>query len=194
MKPRSTLGMCLALMGSALIASGQSEQGPPVIDIKGIREVIFENWIAADGVFRMKWPCLKVTLTSSADIKGDDVLTRAYFFDKDQKVLSEFKKMPNANREDGSYGLPPLIKARQKIDVFVPIETKSKEGRWRDVVLVFGHPESWRWKLIPVVRYSGGRNSPLRKRSGSSPSRSEMRTRSAPSQTCHRVHLDPPNR
>jgi hypothetical protein len=138
------ISFCVVLAVSIATSHAQSSpaaQVPPVIDLKGIREAVFDNWIAADGVFRIKWPCLKVTLSTSHDVKGTDIVGRAYFFDKDKKLLSKFDKMPNANREDGSYGLPPLLKAHEKIEVFVPIETVSKEGRWRDMVVVFGPQE-----------------------------------------------------
>ncbi len=110
----------------------------PVVTIVSVREFTFDNWIAADGVFRIKWPCLKVSLRTSRDVKGSEIVGRAYFFDNDKKELSHCSTIPNANHADGSYGLPPLLKAHANIDVFVPIDTASKEGKWRMAILVFG--------------------------------------------------------
>jgi hypothetical protein len=111
----------------------------PVVNILRIREVNFDNWIAADGIFRINWPCLKVTLRSNQDVKSGEVVGRAYFFDKDKKLISKFSTIPKANHPDGSYGLPPLLKARTNIEVYVPIETVAKEAKWRTAILVFGN-------------------------------------------------------
>ena len=107
----------------------------PVVKVRAIKQVTFDNWIAADGVFRINWPCLKVTLHSTANVTDKEIIGRAYFFDKDRKLISKLDKIPFSNHADGSYGLPPLLKAREVADVFVPIETIAKEKKWRNAVL-----------------------------------------------------------
>ncbi|MDB6149554.1 MAG: hypothetical protein JWQ44_1002 [Chthoniobacter sp.] len=127
----------------------------PEVEIKGIREVVFDNWIEADGVFRIKWPSLRVTLRSSEDVKGDAIVGRAYFYDKDRKLISRKASIPKANHPDGSYGLPPLIKARTNIEAFIPIETAVKEAKWRTVLLVFGDRRKLTAEVYPRRDSSG---------------------------------------
>ncbi len=121
----------------------------PSTEIRSVHEVIFRDWIAADGVFRINCPCLRVDLWTTADMKGDQTVGKAYFFDKDRVPLSKFGTIPNANHADGAYGLPPLLKAHTDIDVYVPIETKDKAGKWRNVVLIFGDPDKLMVEVYP---------------------------------------------
>jgi hypothetical protein len=110
---------------------------------------VFHNWIAADGVFRINWPCLRVELWTSADLKGGEIANKAYFYDKDRNLISKLGSLPNANHADGAYGVPPLLKAHTSIETFVPIETKDKVGKWRSVVLVFGVPQNLTVEIYP---------------------------------------------
>ena len=130
-------------------APGAATPDIPVVKVRAIKQVTFDNWIAADGVFRINWPCLKVTLHSTANVTDKETIGRAYFFDKDRKLISKFDKIPNANHPDGGYGLPPLLKARETADVFVPIETIAKEKKWRNAVLVFGDKRKLTAEVFP---------------------------------------------
>ena len=138
-----------------LPAAGAPPASVPVVEIRGVREATFDNWILADGVWRMKWPCLKVTLRTNENVKKDAGVGRAYFFDKDKKLVSELKNLPNAHHADGSYGLPPLLKARENIEAYVPIETVTKEAKWRVAVLVFGHRSKLTAEVYPRRDASG---------------------------------------
>ncbi len=121
----------------------------PKTDIRGIREVKFQQHIVADGVSRLNWPCLRINLRTSEDLKGIEVVGKAYYFGSDHKLLSQFDKIPNAEHPDGTYGLPPILKAHTEIDVYVPIETVDKDGKWRTVVLVFGDPRQLDVAVFP---------------------------------------------
>ncbi len=138
-----------ALPRNSLAQTPTAAPPAPKTEIRGIRELKFQDYILADGVDRLNWTCLRVNLRSSADLKGDEVIGKAYYFDGNYKLLSQFEKMPKATHTDGAYGLPPILKAHTEIDVYVPIETVDKDGKWRTVVLVFGDPRKLDVALFP---------------------------------------------
>ena len=135
--------------GSGCYGQSAAENVLPTVEIRSIHPAIFRNWIAADGVFRINWPCLKINLWTNADLKGDETVNRAYYYDKDRRLISKFDKLPNANHPDGGYGVPPLMKAHTDIEVYLPIETKDKVEKWRSVVLVFGDPQNLTVEVYP---------------------------------------------
>ena len=124
---------------------------PPVAktEIRGIRELKYQDHILADGVDRLNWPCLRINLRTSADLNGDEIIAKAYYFDGDYKLLSQIDKAPKTTHADGAYGMPPVLKAHMEIDVYVPIETVDKVGKWRTAVLIFGDPRKLDVAVFP---------------------------------------------
>ena len=134
---------------TALLHTPTAAPPAPKTDIRGIRELKFQQHILADGVSRLNWPCLRVNLRTSEDLKAEEVLGKAYYFGGDTSSSRSFDKIPNAEHPDGTYGLPPILKAHTEIDVYVPIESVDKDGKWRTVVLVFGDPRKLDVAVFP---------------------------------------------
>jgi hypothetical protein len=96
-------------------------------------------WV--DNGWKDNVPCIQAELHVTRDLTEEKVFARAYFFDRDYKLLDSFKNPPQVSEDHRNYTtMPAIIKAHQPGKVSFPISEKSNQPshHWSRVVIVFG--------------------------------------------------------
>jgi hypothetical protein len=111
--------------------------------ISSISESSDGKWILVDGNWRKDCPKrLEVKLRVSEDVPSDKVFVKAYFYDKDKKLIHTYST-PNIIWEgtDRGYekiGLPPVLKKSGMTEVYFAITPELLKRFPKTTLIVFG--------------------------------------------------------
>jgi hypothetical protein len=113
-----------------------------VYTILSIAEVTGKHPIRVDGDLRQDCPKrLAVKLRVSQEVSPKDLIARAYFYDRNKKLIYSYKK-PCVSELGmstyGRYGFPNLIPDNIPFDVYFPVTPEIQKAFPSTVLIVFG--------------------------------------------------------
>ncbi len=97
-------------------------------------------------------PCIQAGLRVTQDPGSQKLFVKAYFYDKDNKIVQKDDQPPQVSDNYSTYvGMPALFKPMQEQKVFFPISVKSTQPdtKWMRVVIVFGDKSSATAEVYP---------------------------------------------
>jgi predicted esterase len=95
-------------------------------------------------------PCLEVKATAKDNIRSENLLAKAYFFDQNNKLIASFATPSKSGTQDkGRHHEMPVLFYKDKADrVFFEVPAKIRDSRWKAVV-VFGDKNEARSACFP---------------------------------------------
>ncbi len=136
------LGLVCAIGTAAWAADAPATPNPYEIRKiqRGIKKIAY-----VDNGWRNSVPAILAELRVNSDIGDAKPFARAYFFDRDNKLVHEFKGPVQASDDHKNYtSLPAIFKPREGYEVCFPISDKATQRgeKWARVVVVFGDANS----------------------------------------------------
>jgi hypothetical protein len=101
------------------------------------------KWILVDRSWRKDCPKrLEVKLRVSEDVPSKDVVVKAYFYDKDKKLIHTYSKpcmiWEGTDRGYEEIGLPPVIKKNASTEVYFALTPELLKKFPKVTLIVFG--------------------------------------------------------
>lgn len=101
------------------------------------------GWV--DNAWKDFLPCIQAGLRVTQDMGNEKPYVKAYFYDRDNKLVQKDDVPPQVSENYATYvGMPAFFKPMQEQKVFFPISAKATQPntRWMHVVIVFGDGSS----------------------------------------------------
>lgn len=106
--------------------------------IKAIRRTT-KHVVYVDNGWKNLAPCIEANIQVTQAIEGT-FYVKAYFFDKDKKLLEEQERPTQVSDDYRSYtSVPVVLKPREVNKVFFPIGARAQ--KWSKVIIVFGNAQ-----------------------------------------------------
>ena len=142
----------LSLFASITLATpGHAEDS---FKIAGVRPFWSPNLIYVGNAWRKDLPKrMQVSLRVAADTPSSSVFVKAYFYDKDAKLIGSYAK-PNKVWTPSARGieevsLPPTLSHVQNTDVYFAIPEDLQQKKWATVRVVCGDASSMAARWLP---------------------------------------------
>jgi hypothetical protein len=131
--------VAISVATSTLRAADPLASGNPY-EIKNILRVTKAiAWV--DNGWKDSVPCIQADLHVTRELVEEKPFARAYFFDRENKLVQTYKNPPQVSEDHKNYTtLPSVFKLHQANKVSFPISEKANQpsSRWSRVVIVFG--------------------------------------------------------
>jgi hypothetical protein len=135
---------------STLRAADPPASGIPY-EIKNIVRVTKASaWV--DNGWKDNAPCIQAELHVTRELVEEKPFARAYFFDREYKLLQSYKAPPQVSEDHKNYAsMPTVFKPHQASKVSFPISEKANQpsGHWSRVVIVFGDANNADAEIYP---------------------------------------------
>ena len=107
-------------------------------------------WV--DNGWKENAPCIQAELHVARELTDEKPFARAYFFDREYKLLQSYKNPPQVSDDNRNYTtLPALFKPHQASKVSFPISVRANQpsAHWNRVVIVFGDANNAAAEIYP---------------------------------------------
>jgi len=136
-------GFAIAQSGLGLDEPSQTAAQTNPYEIKVIQKVVKSIAYVNNG-WKDSAPCIQAELRVNREIGNSKPYARAYFFDRDNKLVQRYSKPSETSDDHRNYtAMPDIFKARQVSKVCFPIGDKATQQgeKWARVIVVFGGAE-----------------------------------------------------
>jgi hypothetical protein len=132
---------------------------PKESDLYVIRGISRENapgYVSTQTGWEYRGKCIeaKVQFKGSSGVSSGNV--KAYFYDREGKLLEKVDKPPRRQDENQNYvKLPEFFKKGETFEVYFPLTPFLEESKWSTVLITFGTGEDFAVKTMPGSNYEG---------------------------------------
>lgn len=134
----------ILLCAFAAVSSVARAQAPaaaaPTFEIKDIKRGT-NSQVYIEKAWKDNAPVIEVDVRVNEDLKGKKPFVKAYFYDKDKKLIVKANEpSPYTDRNKGSVTIPDYLKPKETYKVCFGITDQALELRrkWARVLIVFG--------------------------------------------------------
>ncbi|MEM9283899.1 MAG: hypothetical protein AAGA96_18920 [Verrucomicrobiota bacterium] len=122
--------------------------------IRGMRRENVPGYISTKGGWEWQLKCVEVRIEykGSGNAKYGDV--SAYFYDRNGKLIQEFKSPPRVQDEDGKYiDAKDMIPSGKTVETYFPLTEFLEESDWATVLVAFGQGYDYSVDSMPLASY-----------------------------------------
>lgn len=111
------------------------------------------DWVLVDNGWSQTIPRLKVSIRSLEDIKTADLVVKAYFYDKDKKLLKQYNAPAKARHsERGTIKdivFEEELQRNKEWPLYFPITNDLETAKWQTVLIVLSDGQSTIIRVFP---------------------------------------------
>jgi hypothetical protein len=148
MKTKLVLFGLIAVVCSAVRAQTPSAVPFEIKDVKrGINPQVF-----VDSAWKRNVPVIEVKLSTSEDLTGKKPFVKAYFYDKDRKLITKAGRPSNYTEGNSTASLPDYLKPKETYKVCFGLTEQMLDvhRKWTRVVIVFGEGSRAAAEIYPT--------------------------------------------